>query len=186
MRLIASASGASLGPGRGFLPLLCLLLGLAWGCGSIRPAPEGINPEDYTPITYEQLQTPRRAGLASGQKVQVDGYFWQFLEYDPVMVRNYLTLTRQPVAWSRLNWASLYDVPQMRGYYNRLALTRDQKRDWHLKRLEHVRVYGELTPLGLGVLYLQAHQVDRLNQEEETPGYRYTGQDVERQGSPSP
>ncbi len=186
MRLMAHASGASPGPGRSFILLLGLLVGLAWGCGYIRPAPEGINPEDYTPISYEQLRAPRRAGLTPGQKVQVDGYFWQFLEYDPVMVRNYLTLTRQPVAWSRLYWASLYDAPQMRGHYDRLALTRDQKRDWRLKRLEHVRIYGELAPLGLGVIYLQAHQVDRLDQEGETPEYEGTVPEVEQEGTPSP
>jgi len=168
------------------LLLMGLILGLVWGCGYIRPAPEGLNPEDYTPITYEQLQAPRRAGLTPGQKVRVDGYFWQFLEYDPVMVRNYLTLTRQPLAWSRLHWASLYDVPQMRGYYDRLALTREQKRDWRLKRLEHVRVYGELTPLGLGVLYLQAHQVDRLDQEEGTPGPGSTAPATEGEENQNP
>ena len=75
MSLITSAFGAPPGPPRAFLLLVCLILGLAWGCGHIRPAPEGLNPEDYIPITYEQLQAPRRAGLTPGQKVRVDGYF---------------------------------------------------------------------------------------------------------------
>jgi hypothetical protein len=138
--------------------------------------PKGFSPENYTPVTISQLAAPRKAGLAPGQKVYVEGYFWQYLEYDPDMVANYLTLARQPVAWSRLRWASLYQQPQMRGYYDRLALTRQQQQDWQLRRLEHLRVYGQLAPLGFGVLYLQAHHLERLDgaedglsQRDETP-----------------
>jgi len=142
--------------------LLVLLVGLAWGCGHIRSVPAGFQPEAYTPVTINQLQAPRRAGLAPGQKVCVDGYFWQYLNYDPNVVANYATMVRHPVAWSRLRWAALYQQPQMRGYYDRLALTRRQQRDWPLRRLEQVRVYGQLASLGFGVLYLQAHHVERL------------------------
>lgn len=187
MKLIAATLRRSPAPGRALVLLLFLLLGLAPGCGHIPPAPEGLNPEDYTPITYEQLLAPRQAGLASGQKVRVEGYFWQYLEYDPAMLANYLTLARQPLAWSRLRWASLYDTPQMRGYYDLLALTREQKRDWRLKRLEHVRIYGELTPLGLGRLYLKAHQVDRLDQKDGPAGPgKAPPPEAPREETPSP
>ena len=71
-------------------------------------------------------------------------------------------------AWSRLRWASLYQQPQMRGYYDRLALTRQQQEDWRLARLEHLRVYGQLAPLGFGVLYLQAHHLERLSASEDS------------------
>jgi len=55
----------------------------------------------------------------------------------------------------------------MRGYYDRLALTRQQQQDWRLRRLEHLRVYGQLAPLGFGVLYLQAHHLERLDGAED-------------------
>ncbi len=151
----------------GVLILLFMLLsGWTLGCGHIRPVPEGFNPEQYTSVTIEQLQAPRQAGLVSGQKVSVAGYFWQFLDYDPCMGANYLTLMRQPLAWSRLRWASLYHTPSMRGYYDRLALTREQQRNLSLKRLEQVRVFGELAPLGLGTLYVRVHHLERLEVEE--------------------
>lgn len=144
--------------------LLILLLGPVGGCGHIRPVPARFNPEEYTPVTIRQLQAPRPAGLSSGQKVRVEGYFWQYLDYDPVLAANYATMVRHPLAWSRLRWAALYQQPQMRGYYDRLALTRRQQQDWPLQRLEPVRVYGRLTPLGFGVLYLQAHHLERLEE----------------------
>jgi hypothetical protein len=171
-------------PGRFLLLLFVCLLGLVPSCGYIRPVPEGWNPEDYTPITYKQLLAARKAGLAPGQKISVEGYFWQYLEYDPSMVPNYLTMVRQPLAWSRLRWASLYRTPQMQGYYNRLALTRTQQRDWDLKRLEHVRVFGQLAPLGLGVLYLQAHHVEQLDLEEGQLNLGYMPPAIDRKKTP--
>lgn len=153
--------------------LLVLLMGLAWGCGHIRSVPAGFNPEAYTPVTISQLQAPRKAGLAAGQKVSVEGYFWQYLDYDPVMAANYVTMLSHPLAWSRLRWAALYQQPQMRGYYDRLALTRRQQQDWPLQRLEHVRLYGQLARLGFGVLYLQAHHLERLDAEEGSLDRRY-------------
>jgi len=186
MRLIASAWGKPPGLGRALAFLLFLLLGLAPACGHLPPTPEGFNPEDYTPITYEQLLDPRQAGLAPGQKIRVEGYFWQYLAYDPAMVSNYLTMARQPRAWSRLRFASLYGAPQMRGYFDRLALTREQQREWRLKLLEHVRIYGELNPLGLGRLYLKAHQVDRLDPDAGPAGQGSAAPKVEPEESPSP
>lgn len=146
--------------------LIGLILGLSCSCGHIQPLPEGFNPDEYTLVTIKQLTAPRKAGLSSGQKVVVEGHFWQYLDYDPVMVAGYVARARQPVAWSRLRWASLYHHSQMQGYYDRLALTRQQQRDWRLKRLERLRVFGQLAPLGFGVLYLQVHQLERLDSEE--------------------
>ena len=158
--------------GRFLVWLLVLFPGLVLSCGYIRPVPQGFNPENYTPVTISQLAAPRRAGLVPGQKVYVEGYFWQYLEYDPDMVANYVTMVSHPVAWSRLRWASLYQQPQMRGYYDRLALTRQQQEDWRLARLEHLRVYGQLAPLGVGVLYLQAHYLERLEAAEDSLSQR--------------
>ncbi len=176
MCLTADFGRAPRRPGLLLLALLLLLAGGALSCGHIRPAPEGFSPEQYTAVTIEQLQAPRRAGLASGQKVWVEGFFWQYLEYDPRMVANYLTMARQPVAWSRLRWAALYRDSSMRGYYDRLALTRSQKGQWDLKRLEQVRVFGQLAPLGFGTLYLQVHHIEPLELEGAAGG----------QGGPAP
>ena len=165
MGLTASSRG---GPGKlgGVLLLLFTLLpGLALSCRHLPPAPEGFNPEDYTPVTIEQLKDPHRAGLVKGQKVSVAGFFWQYLEYDPFMAARYLAAARHPLVQSQLRWASLYDTPQLQGYFDRLVLTGQQRRDLSLKRLEHVRVYGQLANLEVGILYLQAHHVDRLDKE---------------------
>ena len=148
--------------------LLALLPGLALSCRHL-PPPEEFNPQDYTPVTIEQLQDPRRAGLSPGQQVSVTGYFWQYLEYDPYMVARYLALARRPLVQSRLRWAALYNSPQLQGYYDRLVLTVEQQQGLYLKRLEHVRVYGVLTDLGFGILYLKARHVDRLEVEGVRP-----------------
>jgi hypothetical protein len=149
-----------------------LLPGLLGGCRHLPPAPEGFNPEDYTSITIAQLREPHKAGLARGQRVSVEGYFWQYLEYDPFMGAQYLATLRRPLVESRQRWAALYESAQMQGYCDRLVLTREQRRDWDLKRLEHVRIYGQMTSLGFGILYLQAHQVDRLEGAEAPRGLR--------------
>lgn len=150
--------------------LLCLLFtGLVPGCGHMQPAPEGFHPEEYTPVSIEQLQAPRQAGLMQGHKVSVDGYFWQFLDYDPFMLAGYFAWARQPLVASQRRWASLYHTPHLQGYYDRLVLTREQWRQWHFKRLEQVRVFGRLTQLGFGILYLQVHHVDRLDKATDPP-----------------
>jgi hypothetical protein len=166
--------------------LLTLLPGLALGCRHLPPPPEGFNPQDYTPVTIEQLQDPRRAGLSSGQKVSVSGYFWQFPEYDPYMVARYLALARRPLVQSRLRWAALYNSPQLQGYYDRLVLTVEQRQDLHLKRLEQVRVYGVLTDLGFGFLYLKARQVDRLDVEGVPPGRKTPAPAYPAEETPNP
>jgi hypothetical protein len=164
--------------------LVLLLPGLALSCGHIRPAPQDFHAGDYVPVTIEQLQAPRPAGLVSGQKVRVTGYFWQYLDYDPRLAANYLTMARQPLAWSRLRWASLYRTLPMQGYYDRLALTQEQQRALRLKRLEKVEVYGELAPWGFGALYLQAHQIQRLEAEEGPAGQGQTAPEAEGQETP--
>ncbi len=172
MRLKTGSKRGSGQLGAVLILLLALLPGGAAGCRHLPAAPEGFNPEDYKPVTLEQLQDPRRAGLSKGQRVSVAGYFWQYLEYDPFMVARYLAVARHPVAQGRLRWAALYGSPQMQGYYNRLVLTPEQRREWDLKRLEHVRVYGQLDNLEFGFLYLQAQHLDRLGVEDGpgTPG----------------
>ncbi|MGQ9688386.1 MAG: hypothetical protein ACUVXF_06315 [Desulfobaccales bacterium] len=162
MRLRADC-GERLGRIRRLVPAFLLLLTAGvWGCGHIRPVPEGFEPAHYQAVSLEQLRAPRPSGLLPGQKVRVDGYFWQFLDYDPCVVPNYLTMVRQPLAWSRLRWAAMYESASMHGYYDRLALNQEQQRDWKLKRLEPVRVFGELAPLGFGALYLRVHHFERL------------------------
>src|SRR5512139_3942855 len=113
-------SGGSRGSA-GFLGLgvvlLCSLLGLT-ACGELRPHPAGFDPQAYTPIAYRDLLAPGPAGQQAGQQIRVRAYFWQYLDYDPAMVRNYLTLLRYPVRWYQLRWFATYDTADMAGYYD--------------------------------------------------------------------
>lgn len=95
----------------------------------------------------------------------MDGYFWQYLDYDPCMVPEYLAMIRRPVVESRRRWAALYATPRMQGYYDRVALTPEQQEEWILKRLDHVRVYGRLVSLPFGILYLQTRHIKQLDEE---------------------
>ncbi|MFI5355610.1 MAG: hypothetical protein ACHQX0_08375, partial [Desulfobaccales bacterium] len=83
--------------------LLCGLLGFS-ACGELRPHPAAFDPQAYTPIASHDLLTPGLTGLQAGQKVRVQAYFWQYLNYDPARVRNYLTLFRYPIRWYQLKW----------------------------------------------------------------------------------
>jgi hypothetical protein len=166
--------------------LFVLLFGLAGGCRHLPTTPEGINPEDYTPVSLDQLREPHRAGLAEGQRVRVDGFFWQYLEYDPFMAARYLAMARHPREQGSRRWAALYGSSQMRDYYDRLVLTWDQQQDMHLRRLEGVRVYGQLTSLGFGILYLQAHQVDRLAAADNLPARSTTAPRLKPGETPKP
>ncbi len=165
MRLPAHTDGCPFRFGGVLVLLLTLLPGLGSSCRHAPPVAEGFHPQEFTPVTIEQLQAPQKAGLAPGQKVSVEGYFWQYLEYDPYPVPQYLARARHPVAESRWRWASLYNSPQLQGYFDRLALSGNLRRALELKRLEHVRIYGRLAHLPFGILYLQAQQVDRLDEE---------------------
>jgi hypothetical protein len=169
MRLMADTDGRPLRFG-GILVLLVMLLpGLGPGCRHMPPTTEAFNPQGYTPVTIEQLDAPKAAGLLSGQKVSVEGYFWQYLEYDPFPVPKYLAVARHPIRENQWRWASLYNSPQMTGYFDRLALSREERRELDLKRLERVRIYGRLAHLPFGILYLQGEHVERLDEESGPP-----------------
>ena len=149
------------------ISVLVLLAGgiiLLSACGEVRPLPAVIEPQNYTLITYEQLQNPGPPGLQAGQKVKVPAYFWEFLSYEPAMVRYYLTLARHPISWYKLQWFALYGTPDMKGYYDLAALAPAQRKLYSLKRLDHVMVYGELASLGSG-LYLHVHHLEKMAED---------------------
>ena len=140
--------------------LLCGLL--VWcACGELRPRPATFDPQVYTPIAYQDLLTPGQAGLHEGQKIRVKAYFWQYLVYDPAMVRNYLTLPRYPIRWYQLQWFSTYATDDLTGYYDLAAITPEQVEEYKLKRLDQVYLYGELTRLSPG-LYLQVFHIEKI------------------------
>lgn len=143
--------------------LLYALFGCA-ACGELRPLPAAFDPQVYTPIAYQDLLAPGPAGLQAGQKVRVRAYFWQYLDYDPAMVRNYLTLLRYPVRWYQLRWFATYDTADLTGYYDLAAVTPEQADRYKLKRLDPVMLYGELARLGPGV-YLQVFHVEPIVEE---------------------
>lgn len=137
--------------------LLCGLLGFS-ACGELRPQPAAFDPQVYTPVEYQDLLAPGQAGLHAGQQIRVKAYFWQYLDYDPAIVRNYLTLPRYPIRWYRLRWFATYGTTGFTGYYDLAALTPEQADRFKLKRLEPVMLYGELSRLGQG-LYLQVFHI---------------------------
>ena len=126
-------------------------------CGELRPHPAAFDPQAYTPISYHNLLAPGPAGLQAGQKVRVQAYFWQYLDYDPAMVRNYLTLLQYPIKWYRLQWFSTYNTADLTGYYDLAAVTPEQAEEYKLKCLDPVMLYGEMARLGpsfpSGLLY---------------------------------
>ncbi len=140
--------------------LLCGLFGLS-ACGELRPHPVSFDPQAYTPIAYHDLLAPGPSGLKSGQKVRVQAYFWQYLDYDPAMVRNYLTLLRYPIRWYQLQWFSTYDTADLTGYFDLAAVTPEQADRYKLKRLDPVMLYGELARLGPG-FYLQVFHIEPI------------------------
>ena len=143
--------------------LLCSLLGFP-ACGELRPHPAAFDPQVYTPIAYRDLLAPGPAGLKSGQQVRVQAYFWQYLDYDPAMVQNYLTLFRYPVRWYQLKWFAIYDKADLTGYYDLAAVTPEQADRYKLKRLDPVMLYGELARLGQG-LYLQVFHIEKIAED---------------------
>jgi hypothetical protein len=137
---------------------------LAWGCGRVLPLPASIEPQDYREITYDQLLHPDTGGLKAGDKVKVPAYFWQYVDYDPDMVRDYLNLMRHPLSWPKLKWFALYGSPELKGYYDRAALDKDREKLYPVHRLEPVMVYGQLSPLGPG-LYLHVHHLEKIAED---------------------
>jgi hypothetical protein len=153
-------------PGRsGWLRII--LLGLLFGgaaCGELRPHPAAFESRDYTPIAYQDLLAPGPTALQAGQKVRVQAYFWQYLDYDPAMVRNYLTLLRYPVKWYQLRWFATYGTADLTGYFDLAAVTPEQADRYKLKRLDPVMLYGELARLGPG-FYLQVFHIEPIAEE---------------------
>ena len=94
----------------------------------------------------------------------MQAYFWQYLDYDPAIVRNYLTLFRYPIRWSQLKWFSIYDTADFTGYFDLAAMTPEQAEQYKLKRLDHVMLYGELAALGSG-LYLQVFYIEPITED---------------------
>jgi len=143
---------------------LALLTGLSLllaACGQLPPLPAQVDSEAYAPITYQDLLAPGAAKLQAGQKIKVPAYFWEFLTYDPKMVRNYLNMLSHPLSWPKLKWFATYGTPDMRGYFDLAALDPSQKKVYRLHRLDHLMIYGELASLGPG-FYLRVHHLERI------------------------
>jgi hypothetical protein len=136
-----------------FLAFLC-------ACGELRPHPGGFEPQAYTPLEYQELVNPRQVG----QMVRVKAYFWQQLDYDPAPVRNYLSLARHPLGWSKLRWFALYGSEDLKGYYDLAAMDASRLKLFQPKRLEPILVYGQLSSLGQGC-YLHVHHLERAPEE---------------------
>jgi hypothetical protein len=142
------------------LLVLCGLLGVC-ACGQLRPHPATFDPQAYTPIEYQDLLTPQAAGLHPSEKIRVKAFFWQYVNYDPAMIRNYLTLLRYPVRWYRLRWFAIYRTDDLTGYYDLAAITPELADKYKLQRLDPVLLYGELSPLGRG-LFLQVFHIEKI------------------------
>jgi len=155
---------------RGFLAiLLAAALFHGTSCGELRPMPVSFEAREYTLISYSQLLNTRAGGLGAGQKVRVPAYFWEFLTYDPDMVRNYLTLALHPLGWRRLRWFATYGAPEMREYFDLAALDKDEVvkdkiKGSSIKRMDHLMIYGELSSLG-GGLYLRVHHMEKIEED---------------------
>ncbi len=137
---------------------------LAPGCGRYRPVPKVWDPQAYRTASVSEVNAPKRAGLSAGDLIKVPAYFWELVIYDPAMVRNYLTMLRHPVTWPQLQWFAVYETPQLQGYFDRMVMDKDQERSFKLSRLDRILVYGELAPLGGGLLYLRVHRLVKLEE----------------------
>lgn len=140
--------------------VLCSLL-IVCACGQLRPRPETFDPQAYKPIAYQDLLAPKAAGLNAGDKIRVKAYFWQYLDYDPAIVRNYLTLLRYPIRWYRLDWFAIYRTDDLTGYYDLAAIAPDLAGQYKLQRLDPVFLYGELSQLGTG-LFFQVFHIEKI------------------------
>lgn len=147
--------------------LVALLTGLVWllaACGQLPPLPAHFEAESYAPITYQELVVPGAAKLQAGQKIKVPAYFWEYLTYDPDMVRNYLNLLRYHWSWYKLQWFATYGTSDMQSYYDLAALAPSLVKANQPRRLDHIMIYGELTSLGPG-LYLRVHRIERIAED---------------------
>lgn len=157
------AGGRARGAG-GLKALFASLILLLAACGQLPPLPAQVEMESYTPIPYEDLLSPKAANLQAGQKIKVPAYYWQFLTYDPALVRNYLDMARYPLSWPRLQWFATYGAPNLQGYFELAALDPSQKKTFKVRRLDHIMIYGELASLGPG-LYLRVHHVAKIEED---------------------
>lgn len=147
--------------------ILAVLAGIVLGvsaCGQLPPLPAQVDTESYAPITYQELLAPKTANLQAGQKIKAPAYFWQYLTYDPAMVRNYLDMLRHPLSWPYLEWFATYGTPDMQGYFDLAALDPSLLKDYKPRRLDHIMIYGELASLGPG-LYLRVHRIERIEED---------------------
>ncbi len=140
--------------------LPALIVGLA-ACGQVRPVPSAFSPADYQPIALEQLRQGSPA-LAAGQLVRLPVYFWEFLSYDPAVPQYYLNQLRHPQRWRELEWFAVYQEPSLRGYFDRAAMTYEQRLQADPKRLDPITLYGELVAFGAGRLYLKVHHLEHV------------------------
>lgn len=143
------------------------LAGIMWllaACGQLPPLPAHVDLESYAPITYQELLAPGTAKLQEGRKIKVPAYFWQYLTYDPAMVRNYRDLLRQPLKRYKLEWFATYGTADMQGYYDLAILDPSLVRAYQPRRLDHILIYGELASLGPG-LYLRVHRIERIEED---------------------
>jgi hypothetical protein len=140
--------------------MLCGLWGFS-ACGQLRPYPATFDPQAYTAIEYQDLLAPKAAGLRAGEKIRVKAYFWQYLDYDPAIIRNYLTLLRYPIRWYRLHWFALYRTDDLTGYYDLAAISPELAEKYNLQRLDPILLYGELSQLGTG-LFLQVYHIEKI------------------------
>jgi hypothetical protein len=115
-------------------------------------------------MDFQDLLQPGRTGGHDGQLVRVKAYFWQFLDYDPAMVRNYLTMARHPLGWTQLRWFAVYGSEEMKGYYDLAALSPEQAEKYKINRLAPILIYGELSPLKPGV-FLRVHHIEKIEEE---------------------
>ncbi len=143
--------------------ILCGLVGFC-ACGHLRPQPDTFEPQAYKPIEYQDLLTPQAAGLHAGEKVRVKAFFWQYVDYDPAIIRNYLTLLRYPIRWYRLQWFAIYRTDDLTGYYDLAAMTPEVAEKYKLQRLDPVMLYGELSQLGRG-LFLQVFSIEKIAED---------------------
>lgn len=140
-----------------------LVLGVA-ACGTLPPLPAQFEAESYAPVTYQELAAPGATKLQAGQKIKVPAYFWQYLDYDPAMVRNYLDMARYPLKWYKLEWFATYGTADMQSYYDLAALDSSVVRAYQPRRLDHIMIYGQLASLGPG-LYLRVHRIERIEED---------------------
>lgn len=139
-----------------------MLLFYLTGCGALRPTPTAFNPAEYEPIDFDLLLNESPT-LRAGQRVRTQAFFWQFLTYDPAPQYYYFNHLASPFRWGELEWFALYQEATMKGYFDRVAMSAEQRRQFSLNRLEPLMLYGELVPFGGRKLYLLIHHIERYD-----------------------